>query len=1368
MSIFGKPAVTWLHPLRLDMFVRSSEGTLVHTWLENGAHDATDLGGFIDLFTDPVAVRRDPQRIDVFAKSGLSLLHWRWVANLGRMVGPDELPGYITDAPVAVADGDRLYVFSSNLDGQLKVWQSTADGPWSLTTVPNVNGAGGALAASLRTPGRIDVYTGAFGIEHWLFEQGQWTGPVLLPGSENLGIRYITAFPDDDRDNFVRADVYGLGNDAKLFHWGEGFLSSPHPTRWWGPDTTLDQPVAFPQTTVAAGPSVFFRDSDGLLHHWHWNLQARRYDDITPIGRGWAGDPVAVTRGWSPGNNQSVGHVDVVGRTTDASVRVWNWTVAQQTWSQSQWELPSPRDASGEVLAEPVQDDLAGATDDVAPEFLVRRPADHVVLGLHTVGYRVQTDGSPRLVAEQAGAHVVVTFPPQHIAEEVSKPGAAAIAGNVWNARLAGPTRVAFSAPDEIELTTTGLLTALNLAAVDADEQRSAIELPWGLILAPRANDAGRSVITRHSAQPVDLSGTTGLWRTRLGTEAGDGGLDVKGLRAGRPDPFPVALSKANRVNIAGQFAPAHATRLELSSLGGSLTASGRWSTLEWDHHTVCGRDERVRTATKGVLFPMGHRAVFVETSERSPSEPVAVIRKSRTLYVTEATRFAGALDAALVRTFPFSEVEILALQYPDLDDAIWQTAPRPTEEIGNLEMSAARVQSEAEKIADQLLGPDWELAGHGRLEDLAAGGGEDPNGPLDPDDPEGATRAGAARTWLELNDTLRSINSAIAALRREGLDTEQVETFFAPMIDGSPVRFPVRCRATNRDVLFELPLLFVADLDLNDQVRERFQSLRDPKVFDNLRTSYQATGGGVVELPGVQINMSPVDEDAAPGDIQEVYRLNVAGNQDPSGGYRPSLGRADEDGSWAAEIALPTMRTLLGADPRVRVNFDQQYVSGAATNIPLRILGAVNGADEIAPLAVDFTSSADRSGGLAAPKYIADGISRVKGLVNVAGTESLQPADLFSKGASLFGFDLRELVTNIAEAPEVVTVLSDAAPPVVRLTWENIDLNSSAGGDFVPLPGVSSKLTINVVSSPTGNESSCTLTNFKLAMPPGDDALIEITFSKVEFRQQTGHAPTVSMEGLGATFVGKLRLLQKLQDVVNLGDVAPQVIPSPTDITARYALPVPDVEAFSFVMSNLVFSAALCVPFGGDPVSVAIGFASRERPFTLTVLMFGGGGYLDLELDRSGLRRLEVSLQFGAAIGMNFGIGSAEVHAFGGIRYELVASSPKLTGFIHIGGSVEVLGLVSVAVELRVELSYDFDTNALVGRAKVVIEIDTVLFSDSVELDSGEWRIAGGAAGPPLPPPPPPPAPVVRFARAAEPDAVTLQAWRDYRGAFA
>ena len=75
--------------------------------------------------------------------------------------------------------------------------------------------------------------------------------------------------------------------------------------------------------------------------------------------------------------------------------------------------------------------------------------------------------------------------------------------------------------------------------------------------------------------------------------------------------------------------------------------------------------------------------------------------------------------------------------------------------------------------------------------------------------------------------------------------------------------------------------------------------------------------------------------------------------------------------------------------------------------------------------------------------------------------------------------------------------------------------------------------------------------------------------------------------------------------------------------------------------------------------------------------MMFGGGGYVELALDRDGLKRFEASLEFGAFVAVDFVIASGEVHALGGVRFVLERDGAvTVTGYLRIGGSVEVLGL--------------------------------------------------------------------------------------------
>jgi hypothetical protein len=125
----------------------------------------------------------------------------------------------------------------------------------------------------------------------------------------------------------------------------------------------------------------------------------------------------------------------------------------------------------------------------------------------------------------------------------------------------------------------------------------------------------------------------------------------------------------------------------------------------------------------------------------------------------------------------------------------------------------------------------------------------------------------------------------------------------------------------------------------------------------------------------------------------------------------------------------------------------------------------------------------------------------------------------------------------------------------------------------------------------------------------------------------------------------------------------------------------------------------------------------------------FGGGGFFALEATAAGVQVLEVSLEFGAYISMNFGVASGGVHAMGGVYIKLDESQgDKLSGYFRMGGEVDVLGLVSASIELCMALAYE--ASKAVGRASITVEIEIVFFSTSVSI-SCERKFAGSTGDP-------------------------------------
>ncbi len=1313
-----------------DVFVRCDDGSIEHYWSGDGVVFGPEpLGG--SFTTDPVAVWEffvGEWILHLVGRSGAQLVDWRWIrSGPGGFLGVptvEALEGYCVTDP-EVVHFNRLSIFASTLDGQLRHWALGPEG-W---TGPETVGAGGPRSkptAISRAPGVIDVFACSGGLSHWWLGDDGWH-------FESRGGERLIGQPAVASSRPDRLDVFVVNSDGVPVHWGwdNG--------RWFGPETRLQMTFGLSSSVVATpeislvsyGPnllSLIGRSTDDQLVEW----RLRAPD-------GWSGanpfdriEHPAVA--WSPEDNR----VDVLSRNNDGSF-THDVFVVDPSGGMGE-PVPGGFESELLVLAEPEPPPRTLTMTPVDADLLVTRPSDLVVLGLRWTGFEVQTPaGAPAELSAGAGAELTAIFPPQHIVEEVLDAGAPG--SPTRSAALSGPSRVVVGLPAgvRVPLSVEGVLDALRhgqvVPSLGASDEKTAIEIPYHLVISPTAANAVDMQCTHDAEVVAGPTGSVGMWQTAIaaaGTPArAAAGLVLRALDAGSADPFPVALSGGFRGRIMLEAPTARIDRLALSALGGTLFAVGSWDTFEWEHVAALGRDRRVRTSTKGVLYPFGHRAEYVETTERvfetAAEGATAHLRKSRTLRVSEPVR-AEPADAALRAAFPFADVEFERLSFENLDEPGWEIKEFPTPERDRLEMALAQWETVAQPIYEAIYG-DMGPFDDPPVEDLAFGLG-DAADLLDPDDPDSGTRGAAALEYLSTYMEMEWIRAQIDALPHGGV--APLDVYFAPMSGGQAVLFPLRLAGRVADVHLALPLIFVADVDrsralLNDE----FHSLSDGDIARRVAQSYRAGGDGVVDVGGARIDLvrSPTPMAA---DVCEVQRLHIVG-QAHEGGFRPRLGvepAPDEQDlpaadRWGFDVVLPAVRTLLGADqPPLRLALSRALLGQTAgVDIPFQV------PDEAAKLATDFAKNSSRSGGIVAPDIVADGISRAYGPVRVAafsaGPEAtLDPQKVLGDTATLLGYRLADLIDATALQKPPAIMRPDPASPEVTLQWRGVTLGTDKGS-FVT--AANSTLDLDVVVGVADQKITCTVEHIALALPDRTTKLIEVTFEKVVFTQEANQPPTLRLDGgVDAEFFGILNLLKKLQDAVDIGDSAPQIEASSRGVSASYTVPVPDVTAGAFQMTGLVFHAGIDVPFDEKPVTISLAFASREKPFNLSVLMFGGGGYVDVEIDRTGLRRLELALEFGASVSVNFVVAFGEVHALGGVSI-VKAEQFGMAGYLRFGGHVSVFGLISVSVELTLTLRYDFDTNEMIGRATLVLEVDLTLISESVELDTGDWVLVGG-----------------------------------------
>lgn len=261
----------------------------------------------------------------------------------------------------------------------------------------------------------------------------------------------------------------------------------------------------------------------------------------------------------------------------------------------------------------------------------------------------------------------------------------------------------------------------------------------------------------------------------------------------------------------------------------------------------------------------------------------------------------------------------------------------------------------------------------------------------------------------------------------------------------------------------------------------------------------------------------------------------------------------------------------------------------------------------------------------------------------------------------------------------------------------------------------------------------TCGLKHFDLVLI-APASFLELKFEKIEFSVNSAAKMDVDVQFNEIKFVGPLSFVETLRDLIPLDGFSdpPSLDISPQGIDASFSVGLPTIAVGVLNISNISLGAGFTVPFIGQPLSVRFNFCTREQPFLLTVYMFGGGGFLGVTIDPSGVQILEASFEFGASLSIDLGVASGGVEVMAGIYFRMEQDAASLTGYFRLGGHVDVLGLITASLELYLELRYEFQSGKCVGMAQLTIEISVFIFSGSVTVRC-ERKFAGSNGDPNL-----------------------------------
>ncbi|WP_414660890.1 hypothetical protein [Horticoccus sp. 23ND18S-11] len=964
---------------------------------------------------------------------------------------------------------------------------------------------------------------------------------------------------------------------------------------------------------------------------------------------------------------------------------------------------------------------------------------------------------------------------PEETETAIEAPTRVILSPNVYGAWVHALNPVESSQSSRVELWHTRLAVRGAGGVTEADDFRRAVRAIW----SPDANIDDPFTIPSHPVPPSPFRASLDRFDRH----------NLVHLSANHQLFIPNTQPKRRHKPL-----PIDVDRLMLSSLGAWLNIRGAWdppaplSVEEWRHRATLGRDHYVRVVYAGALYPFGHRASLVKVTERKFHPGVAgnpaFLRQRMFIVVREPYRVIGntgfkvsgdSLDLKL----PLKSARLTTLVTPNLE----------LPELGKCAVVAtvSGNNPEAQSIFwPHVGGPAFRF--HLQFED-ESGAKIDTTAPLFFVGDEKLTPGNELipQPLAELLAARYSTHAPFETFRRVDLAGQRVQ--FAPTNKPGDTSFEVRTmefelHAVNGKLVPAMQNAAVTVPSLKHLTKNQSApEVKFPAVF--LKGGFAPSGAnknpGEVFLELITSGSSKVDF-SSHGDRSGALlapNISISGLSRSLGPVGGTIDKIAKDGLDPADffnnlgdmlpklfgcIKITDILSFVGLGDLSKLpRFVSESLSAAEGLIDdaNRMLGHVSTLQgQLAGLGAQLTAVSNAAGDVITTlgALLTDPLNGAKrdafkAAFNalVAAAKSLQ-APLATVAApepvAFAKTQLLQLLTKlsggleqaadvIAMADQIADTLEALSEMRIKFEWKP-DLKSwpSSNPIFEVLPGGGLVIAVEMSAAGAGSEPSfdvaCRLQRFDLNLI-APETFLKLHFKKIEFTASSRKKPDVNVDFGGIEFVGVLSFVESLRSLIPLDGFSdpPYLEVTEQGIEAGFSIGLPNIAIGVFSLCNLSLGASFTVPFlGQQPLSVRFNFCERSDPFRLTVWIFGGGGFFAVTVTPAGVQILEAAFEFGAAASIDFGVASGSISVMAGIYYRMEATDASLTGYFNLKGRVSVLGLITASLELALELRYEFASGKCVGRASLIIEIEILFFSASVEIVC-EKKLAGANGDP-------------------------------------
>lgn len=185
--------------------------------------------------------------------------------------------------------------------------------------------------------------------------------------------------------------------------------------------------------------------------------------------------------------------------------------------------------------------------------------------------------------------------------------------------------------------------------------------------------------------------------------------------------------------------------------------------------------------------------------------------------------------------------------------------------------------------------------------------------------------------------------------------------------------------------------------------------------------------------------------------------------------------------------------------------------------------------------------------------------------------------------------------------------------------------------------------------------------------------------------------------------YAGALQFLSDLLARSGLSDSGSgiKLIPAPLKVICTLDLPIPNLQLPGFALTNLRLGTSLWLALKDKSIAigVAMNLATKLAPFSITICLLGGGGWLEFSCEYVIGKGISTDLSIGITAGASFGIDLSVVSGgvfvmFGlTVEYHTAGNAGLTIGImLLLSGHVSVMGIIDADLTLLLEAKYGSD----------------------------------------------------------------------------